>query len=112
MAATNKVTKADLISIISDSLNISKIQTEKNLNTTLTTIVRLICEGKQVSLTGFGSFYYTDRKSRSGINPKNKSRMTIPGYRAAGFKVGKHFKDLVKTSVDGEVSTKKSKIKI
>ena len=110
MAATNKVTKADLISIISDSLNISKIQTEKSLNTTLTTIVRLICEGKQVNLTGFGSFYYTDRKSRSGVNPKNKSRMTIPGYRAAGFKVGKHFKDSVKISVEDEPKKVKTKM--
>ena len=110
MTATNKVTKADLISIISDSLNISKSQTEKNLNTTLTTIVRLICEGKQVNLTGFGSFYYTDRKSRSGVNPKNKSRMMIPGYRAASFKVGKHFKDLVKVSA--QETSRRSKMKV
>jgi DNA-binding protein HU-beta len=94
----NKMSKSDLIAKIATILNVSKVQSEKNLNATLDAIVDLVCEGYDVKLTGFGTFYKATRKPRDGVNPKTKEKIKIAGYKTAGFKVGKNFKDAVKAS--------------
>ena len=95
---TNKLSKSDLIASLATKLSISKVQAEKTLNTTLETIVTMVCEGYDVKLTGFGTFYKATRKPRDGVNPKTKEKIKIAGYQTASFKVGKNFKDSVKAS--------------
>lgn len=94
----NKMSKADLVAKVATDLSISKVQAEKYLNTTLEAIVDLVCQGYDVKLTGFGTFYKATRKPRDGVNPKTKEKIKIAGYQTAGFKVGKNFKDMVKAS--------------
>ena len=98
MQANNKITKTDLIEIIAEELNTSKINAEKFLNTTLESIVNLVSQGKTVRLTGFGSFQKSERKAREGVNPKTKTRIVISSYATASFKVGKNFKEIVRDS--------------
>lgn len=94
----NKLSKSDLVAKIASDMAISKVQAEKSLNATLDTIVKLVCDGYDVKLTGFGTFYKATRKPRDGVNPKTKEKIKIAGYKTAGFKVGKNFKDSVKAS--------------
>jgi DNA-binding protein HU-beta len=98
MAKNNKVTKADLVAILADSFSTSKINTDRILNTILDTIVDLVCDGKEIKLTGFGTFQKSIRKPRAGVNPKTKDKIIIPGYASAGFRVGKNFKEAVRDS--------------
>lgn len=100
MAQNNKVTKSDLIAILAESFNTSKVNTDRILNTVLDTIVDLVCDGKELKLTGFGTFQKSIRKPRVGVNPKTKDKILIPSYANASFRVGKNFKEAVKSSGD------------
>ncbi len=51
--------------------------------------------GKQVVLTGFGTFSVMKRKSRVGINPATGKKMTIPAKKVPKFKPGKSLKEKV-----------------
>jgi DNA-binding protein HU-beta len=96
--ANNKISKSDLVAYIAESLNTSKVSTDRFLNTFLDVVVELVCDGKDIKLTGFGTFAKSERKARDGVNPKTKARIKIPGYTTASFKVGKNFKEAVKAS--------------
>jgi DNA-binding protein HU-beta len=96
--ANNKISKSDLISHLADSLNTSKVNAEKFLNAFFDVIVELVCSGKEIKLTNFGTFAKSERQPRDGINPKTKERIKIPSYTMASFKVGKYFKEAVKAS--------------
>ncbi len=96
--ANPKLSKSDLISKLAVDLGISKIQSEKCLNAVLNAVVDLVCQGNDVKLTGFGTFYKAERKARDGVNPKTKEKIKIAAYKTAGFKVGKNFKDAVRAS--------------
>ena len=52
-------------------------------------------KNKSVVLTGFGTFSVMKRKSRIGVNPATKKKMTIPARKVPKFKAGKALKDLV-----------------
>ena len=52
-------------------------------------------KGKDVVLTGFGTFTVIKRKTRIGINPATGNKMTIPAKKVPKFKPGKQLKDSV-----------------
>jgi DNA-binding protein HU-beta len=95
---SNKISKSDLVSYLAESLNTSKINADRFLNTFLDTVVELVCDGKDIKLTGFGTFAKSERKARDGVNPKTKTKIRIPGYATTSFKAGKNFKEAVKAS--------------
>jgi DNA-binding protein HU-beta len=39
-------------------------------------------------LVGFGTFAVSERGERTGINPANKEKITIPAKKVAKFKAG------------------------
>lgn len=49
--------------------------------------------GRDVTVTGFGTFYARERAARQGRNPKTGESLTIPATRAAAFRSGKGLKD-------------------
>lgn len=51
--------------------------------------------GRQVTLAGFGTFKTINRKSRAGINPQTKQKITIPAKKYPAFKAGKTLKERV-----------------
>jgi DNA-binding protein HU-beta len=94
--ANQKMSKSDLVAKLAIDLGISKVQAEKCLNSVIDNVVQMVCNGNDVKLTGFGTFYKAERKARDGVNPKTKEKIKIEGYTTAGFKVGKNFKDSVR----------------
>jgi DNA-binding protein HU-beta len=96
--ANDKANRTQVIEKLATALGVSKAQAEKMLNAVLDTIVDLVTSGKDVNLTGFGSFYQVERKARDGINPQTQQKMKIPASKSVGFKVGKTFKEAVKGS--------------
>lgn len=75
------------------------LMTQKESNIAITKMVEIIMEevakGGEVSLVGFGTFKATERKGRTGRNPKTGESMEIPTRLMPTFKAGKPFKDLV-----------------
>jgi DNA-binding protein HU-beta len=55
-----------------------------------------LSQDKEVSITGFGKFYVSNRAAREGINPQTKEKIQISATKVPLFKAGKGLKDKVK----------------
>ncbi len=89
--------KAELINRIAEKVGISKKQAEDMYETMLETITNALKEGKEVTLTGFGTFMPKVRSARGGVNPqKPTERIQIPQVTIPKFKAGKALKDALK----------------
>ena len=71
--------KAELINSIAERIGVSKKQAEDMYEAMLDIITKAMKEGKEVTLTGFGTFMPKVRSARGGVNPQKPSeRIQIP----------------------------------
>ena len=92
--------KAALIEKIHAKVGVSKKEAELMLETLVSTIINELKEGREVTITGFGTFLSRIRHSRGGVNPQNPTeRITIPEVKVAKFKTGKTLKDALKGKI-------------
>ena len=91
-----KLTKEDIAETIAKVTNCSKKCSNDCLNAILADITKGLKAGKNVVLTGFGTFIVSKRKARIGRNPQTGASIKIPAKTVARFKVGKALKDAVK----------------
>jgi integration host factor alpha subunit len=87
------MTKAELIESISSKVDLQKSQAERIVNTIFDDIVTALRNGDKVNISGFGTFQVSDRKARTGRNPKTGEAIQINASRSAKFKPGKTLKD-------------------
>jgi DNA-binding protein HU-beta len=89
------MTKADLIDSLSNALDLPKGQAERLVNAVFDDIVSALRRGEKVNIAGFGSFNVSERKARTGRNPKTGDPIDIPASKSAKFKAGKALKDML-----------------
>ena len=87
------MTKADLIESVASKLDLPKGQAERAVNTIFDDIVAALRNGDKVNISGFGTFTVSNRKARTGRNPKTGEPIEIPASRSAKFKAGKTLKE-------------------
>ncbi|HKI82338.1 MAG TPA: HU family DNA-binding protein [Pseudodesulfovibrio sp.] len=90
------MTKAELVAKIAEKIGTSKAQAEASMNAILDTIQEELAAGNKLTLTGFGTFSVSERKARTGRNPRTGTALDIPACKVAQFKPGKVLKDAVK----------------
>lgn len=88
--------KAQLVERVAEETRITKMQSEALLDAALTVIQESVSKGEDVKLVGFGTFSCTERKSRTGRNPKTGETVIIPSGKVPRFKAGKDFRDLLR----------------
>jgi DNA-binding protein HU-beta len=89
------MTKADLIDSIANALDLPKGQAERLVNAVFDDVVSALRRGEKVNIAGFGSFNVSERKARTGRNPKTGDPIDIPASKSAKFKAGKALKDML-----------------
>lgn len=89
------MTRAELISRVSEGVKESKKHTESMLNAFLFTIERSLIDGHDVVLHGFGKFSVTKRAGRTGRNPRTGEPVAIPAKKFVKFTVQKKLKEAV-----------------
>ncbi len=89
------MTKADLVDVIADGADLSKIKAEEALNLALDAIKASVAKGNTIQLIGFGSFSLGSRAARMGRNPKTGEAIEIAASRTVKFSAGKAFKDAI-----------------
>ncbi|GHF12336.1 HU family DNA-binding protein [Streptomyces morookaense] len=103
--------KAQLVETIADKLG-GRQQAADAVDAVLDAIVRAVCAGDRVSVTGFGSFEKVDRPARYARNPQTGERVRVKKTSVPRFRAGQGFKDLVagtkKLPKGGEVAVKKA----
>jgi len=91
-----KVTKEDLIETMAKVTECSKKCAGDCLNLILDEVTKGLKAGKDVVLTGFGTFTASKRKARTGRNPQTGATIKIPAKVVPRFKAGKALKEAVK----------------
>jgi DNA-binding protein HU-beta len=90
------MTKADLIESVAATLDLPKGQAERAVLLVFEDIVKALRTGDKVNISGFGTFAVSERKARTGRNPKTGESIDIPASKSAKFKAGKALKDQLK----------------
>jgi len=90
------LTKADLISKIHNSHNLSRTRAGEVVEAFLEISKKCLTEGDDLLLSGFGKFRVKDKKSRRGRNPKTGEEMVLEARRVITFHPSGHLRDRVK----------------
>jgi DNA-binding protein HU-beta len=90
------MTKADLIESVAATLDLPKGQAERAVQLVFEDIVKALRNADKVNISGFGTFAVSERKARTGRNPKTGESIEIPASKSAKFKAGKALKDELK----------------
>ena len=84
--------KVELIAAVQKSLDSSKADAERAVNSVIDGIKLGIKKTKSVQLIVFGTFKVGTRKARTGINPKTGQKIKIKASKTVKFSAGKAFK--------------------
>ena len=84
--------KADVVSAIAEQAGISKKEATAAYDAFVGYITDTCQSGERCSLPGLGSFAVSERKARTGRNPRTNETIQIPASRNVRFKAGKDLK--------------------
>ena len=87
--------KAQLIDAIAAEQNLAKTQTAQIVDAVFENITKSLAKGEELAVSGFGTFKVSQRKARTGRNPKTGEVINVAAKRLPFFKVGKELKDRV-----------------
>lgn len=92
--------KAALIERLAADAAVTRKQAESLLDSLVNVIIGELKAGREVTITGFGTFLARTRHARGGVNPqKPTERIQIPQVTVAKFKTGKTLKDALKGKI-------------
>ncbi len=80
--------KGQLVDRMAKAAGISKNAADKALNGFIEAVEEAMGDGEKVTLVGFGSFYVSERKARTGRHPKTGETIQIPARKVVKFKAG------------------------
>jgi DNA-binding protein HU-beta len=95
-----KMTKADIVTKISDRLGLDKPETQAVVEQFMQEVKNALESGEAVYLRGFGSFIVKTRAEKKGRNISKNVTIDIPAHNIPAFKPAKVFVEGVKSKVD------------
>lgn len=87
--------RTELIEQIHAQTGLSKKQAGAALEAALTAIKYALTDGKEVQLTGFGTFTTARRAARKGTRPGSGEAIQIPAKTVVRFRAGKYLREAV-----------------
>jgi len=90
--------KAEIIEIIAEKANVTKVQANAVVNSFVKTISESLKDGGKVTLVGFGVFSVTTRSSRNSRNPRTGEAIKIDEKKVAKFKAEKELSDSINSN--------------
>jgi DNA-binding protein HU-beta len=90
------MTKADLVSKITEESGITKAQAEKAVDGFVSAVSGALATGDKITLVGFGTFSVGERAQREGRNPRTGEKIKIAASKTVKFKVGKTLSEKIK----------------
>ena len=93
------MTKADIVSKISEKLGMEKGDVQATVETFMSEVKTSLENGDNVYLRGFGSFIIKTRAEKTGRNISKNTTIIIPEHFIPSFKPSKYFVDKVKKNV-------------
>ncbi len=93
------MTKADLISEITEKTGVEKIAVQATVESLMTSIIDAMDSGENVYLRGFGSFVIKKRAEKTGRDISKNTTIIIPEHFVPTFKPAKTFVEGVKNKI-------------
>ncbi len=93
------MTKADIVSEITEKTGLDRAETLKAVEAFMHSIKSSLSKGENVYLRGFGSFIIKGRAQKTARNITKKTTLIIPAHNIPSFKPAKTFVNDVKTRV-------------
>ncbi len=93
------MTKADLISEITEKTGVEKIAVQATVESLMTSIIDAMESGENVYLRGFGSFVIKRRAEKTGRDISKNTTIIIPEHFVPTFKPAKTFVEGVKNKI-------------
>jgi DNA-binding protein HU-beta len=94
------MTKQELAKMLADRAGLDSVaQGGKVIDTVLESIKNELAVGGTVPLKGFGTFSTSDRKARTGRNPRTGQAIQIKAHRVAKFTPGSNLKKAANASL-------------
>ncbi len=87
--------KGDLVDKMAQAAGITKSAADTALNAFMESVVEALKSGDKVTLVGFGTFHVSERKARTGRNPRTGKPIEIAAKKAPKFKPGTKLVDSV-----------------
>jgi DNA-binding protein HU-beta len=85
--------KQEFITHLANQHNCKKVEAEKAIDMFISSVIDAIGQGNEISFVGFGKFYTTKIKARTGRNPRTGQPVEIPTKTLAKFSAGQKLKD-------------------
>ena len=93
------MTKAEIVSNISEQLGIDKGDVQATVEKFMAEVKTSLENNENVYLRGFGSFIVKERAEKTGRNISKNTTIIIPAHNIPSFKPAKTFVDKVKKNV-------------
>ena len=90
-----KMTKQNIIDIVSEATGLTKVETEVTMNGIMKTIIDSLANNKRVELRGFGTFGIKHRMPKKARNPGTGDAIYLPERFVPTFKPSKLMKKRV-----------------
>jgi integration host factor subunit alpha len=91
------LTKFDIVNSLNDEIGLNKREAKELVDSFFDNIKKLLSQGQEVKLSGFGNFQLKNKSSRPGRNPRTGDDVEITARRVVTFKSGQKLKESVKT---------------
>ena len=88
--------KQAIVEAVHETLEGTKVQAEKVVDTIFESITETLKKGEDVSIAGFGIFSAKMRAARTARNPRTGEPIEVPAMRVPKFRASKSLKDVVK----------------
>ena len=89
------LTRADLSDIVHNRLGLSRAESAGVVERVLFHMCHALSEGKNVKISGFGSFILRDKGERVGRNPKTGIEVPIAPRRVMTFRASQIMRDQI-----------------
>lgn len=87
--------KSELVDFIAEDAEVTKVVAARMVNSFVAAVTKVLSDGNQVVIPGFGTFLTGHRAARTGRNPQTGKQIEIKASRVAKFKAGKSLKEAV-----------------
>jgi integration host factor subunit alpha len=93
--AANTLTRADLSDVVHRRLGLSRAESASVVERVLHHMCHALSDGKNVKVSGFGTFILRDKGERVGRNPKTGVEVPIAPRRVMTFRASQIMRDRI-----------------
>ncbi len=90
------MTKQEFVGRVAQKSGLSQRDAAKAVDAFLDSLQETMRSGDSVSFTGFGKFTTSERKARTGVNPRTGEKVNIAASRVPKFSAGSALKSAIK----------------